>query len=317
MPEQLTDPEWEFLLKRIRNHVCTPFIGPDAYKEIVPVGPNEPREFLPMSSRIVQKWRQHPGFPFDTSSLSVAAQVLSVLSVDVVETKDDFIDMVKDLPPPDFTNRDEPHRVLADLPFPVYITTNYDDFMIRALAKRGNKKPKRELCRWNKYILSDEPPLFPGFVPSVAEPVVFHLYGYTHVDSGMTKTPVPASLVLTEDDYLDFLVNTSRDVSIIPSRIQKTFTNTTLLLLGYRLDDWSFRVLFRSIVSYLNVNPGDLHVAVQLVPSGEQTLEEQKQKAQAYFDRYLGRNKIRAHWGSCHEFVSLLRQRWEDGHYGD
>jgi hypothetical protein len=313
MPEQLTDPEWDFLLRRISKQNCTPFIGPDAYKEVLPIDPDA----LPLNSKILKQWKQHPGFPFDTSSLSLAAQARSVLAVDMVETKDEFIELFKDLPPPDFTNPDEPHRVLADLPFPVYITTNYDDFMMRALARRGSKKAKRELCRWNKYILSDEPPLFPGFIPSAAEPVVFHLYGYTHIDHGYTKTPVPASLVLTEDDYLDFLVNTSRDATLIPARIQKTFTNTTLLLLGYRLDDWSFRVLFRSIVSYLGVNPGDVHVAVQLVPTGLETLEEQKKKAQDYFDRYLGRNKIRAHWGTCQDFIVMLRQRWEDGHYGD
>jgi len=47
-----------------------------------------------------------------------------------------------------FTAADDPHGVLADLPFPVFVTTNFDDFLLQALESR-NKDPKRDWCRWN------------------------------------------------------------------------------------------------------------------------------------------------------------------------
>jgi len=43
-------------------------------------------------------------------------------------------------------------------------------------------------------------------------PVVFHFHG---------SYEIPESLVLTEDDYFDFLVNISRDEDLIPARIQQ------------------------------------------------------------------------------------------------
>ena len=79
----------------------------------------------------------------------------------------------------------------------------------------------------------------PGLVPTQANPVVFHLHG--HYD-------VPESLVLTEDDYLDFLVAVSRDDGLLPHQIQKALAGASLLFLGYRLADWNFRVIHRGLV---------------------------------------------------------------------
>ena len=89
--------------------------------------------------------------------------------------------------------------LLAELPLPIYMTTNYDDFMFRALLAR-KKNVQKELCRWNKSI-QEQPSLFDmGFVPTPENPVVYHLHGHKdHV----------GSLVLTEDDYLEFLVSIS------------------------------------------------------------------------------------------------------------
>jgi len=53
--------------------------------------------------------------------------------------------------PPDFSQVDEPHSILASLPLSVYITTNYDNFMVQAL-KQHNKEPVRDFCTWNKYL---------------------------------------------------------------------------------------------------------------------------------------------------------------------
>ena len=49
--------------------------------------------------------------------------------------------------PPQFGNSGEPHSVLAGLPLSIVITTNYDDFMVRAL-KWKLKDARREICRW-------------------------------------------------------------------------------------------------------------------------------------------------------------------------
>ena len=46
---------------------------------------------------------------------------------------------------PDFRAPDEVYALLADLRLPIYVTTNYDDFMYEALKDRG-RSPQRAIC---------------------------------------------------------------------------------------------------------------------------------------------------------------------------
>ena len=51
--------------------------------------------------------------------------------------KERVADSFKGYAAPDFSAPDEPHSVLSRLPLPIYMTTNYDDLMIRALKAQG------------------------------------------------------------------------------------------------------------------------------------------------------------------------------------
>jgi hypothetical protein len=245
--------------------------------------------------------------------LARVAQFLAVTTGDGMFPKEDIVERLKDTPPPDFTKPDEPHDILADLPLPIYITTNYDDFMAQALKSR-NKNPRQELCQWNddvKKLLKGKPSVFnkSSDLPDIdaKNPVVFHLHG--HLD-------IAESLVLTEDDYLDFLVSISRNDELIPPRIQESMTGTTLLFLGYKLADWDFRVLFRSMVNYLKKSTSRSHVSVQLITVGDVNSPEEVEKAQKYLDRYFDRHEIHMYWGSCCDFAAELKTRWEASGYG-
>ena len=44
----------------------------------------------------------------------------------------------------------DPHRVLAALPFPIYLTTNPDRLLVEALREAGSS-PNR-LCPWNEWV---------------------------------------------------------------------------------------------------------------------------------------------------------------------
>jgi hypothetical protein len=221
--------------------------------------------------------------------------------------KDKVSQRLKEASPPDFQEHDEPHGVLADLPLPVYITTNYDDFMVRALESR-NRKPRREICRWNQLLIRHQKSLFkPGFKLNVANPVVFHLHGCSEVSE---------SLVLTEDDYIDFLVNIGKG-KMMPERIEESFANASLLFLGYSLADWDFRVLFRSLSGYIERSTARAHISVQLVPVGAQASAAQKARAQSYLDRYFRPFSISIYWGTCRQFVRELGTRWRAHGYAN
>jgi hypothetical protein len=226
---------------------------------------------------------------------------------------------------PAYSEPNQLHRVLAELPFEIYVTTNYDDFMTEALQSLvpPRKHPRREICRWNS-LLRDQPSVFdnigPGsqdsprgapyapqiqaqgpYEPIVQSPVVFHLHGHHTVSE---------SLVLTEDDYLDFLMRLSRDDMMLPARIQKAFRATSLLFIGYSLNDWNFRVLFRGLNAYVERGQARSHVSVQLLSSSDDS-ESARQKTRAYLSKYFRHQSINVYWGSCADFARELRERWE------
>jgi hypothetical protein len=287
----LDEKRWEILLQAIKMGSCTPFLGAGASYGA-----------LPLASDIASAWARDYDYPFDdTQDLARVAQFVSTEYAPNY-IKRELVKAFKQNSVPDafFGDPDEPHRVLARLPLPVYLTTNYDDLMVRALERAG-KQPQRELCRWHD-LRMEENALRRGLSPTPAAPLVFHLHGHTDT---------PESLVLTEDDYLEFLVRISKDENLIPPRIQQACAGTTLLFLGYKLADWDFRVLFRTLNSYLARSVRNAHVSVQLLPVRDETPDEQRAKAQRYLDKYFNIDNISVYWGTCRQFIADLRRRWE------
>jgi len=140
----------------------------------------------------------------------------------------------------------EIHQQLADLKLPLYVTTNFDNFMALALRAKG-RVPRREKVNWQGKVSSEasRPHYDLKLPPSREEPVVLHLFG-TDDD--------PLSMVLTEDDYLDYLVRIARDHEfLLPTSVQKALASTTLLFLGYRLEDLDLKVILRGLLPNLDL----------------------------------------------------------------
>lgn len=292
MPNILEEKDWDILLRKIKEGKCTPFLGSGAFSEKIPV-----------RSLIANEWAKKYDYPMeDSNDLTRVAQYVAVVEEDEFVPRDEICnkirEMSKEIIPTYFEIPDELHGVLADLPLPVYITTNYDDFMMRALKSRG-KEPNQEICRWNECLLQCKL-TSTDFVPTPEKPLVYHLHGYYEI---------PESLVLTEDDYMKFLVAISMEQNLLPPRIQEAFRRTSLLILGYKITDWDFRVLFRILAEYLGRSLSRKHISVQLVPGN--VSEHQKEKAQKYLDRYFADLHIQVYWQDCCEFASELKKRWE------
>src|SRR5262249_8052957 len=89
------------------------------------------------------------------------------------------------------TRPTDPHRVLAELPFPIYLTTNPDHLLIDAL-REAKKNPVVDVCPWTEWV-DRSTSIFarePNFSPTVDRPLVYHLFG---------RLEDPDSLVLTEE----------------------------------------------------------------------------------------------------------------------
>ncbi|HEV8482775.1 MAG TPA: SIR2 family protein [Blastocatellia bacterium] len=286
---KLPEVDWDLLVSRIRQGKCTPFLGAGACAGVLPLGKD-----------IAQAWARRYEYPLrDSTDLVRVAQFLAVQARDSLFPKEKIKAQFENIAPPDFNQPCEIHGILADLPLPMYITTNYDDFMVKALSSRG-KEPLTELCRWND-ALKESPSIFdqePKVTLTPQRPVVFHMHG--HISE-------PESIVLTEDDYLDFLINMSEDPQLLPPPIREALTKTSLLFLGYRLADWNFRVVFRSLVSYLKRGFARAHVSVQVAPG--RLSPNQLGRAIEYLDNYFKELKVSVYWGTCQEFARDLSEK--------
>jgi len=203
----------------------------------------------------------------------------------------------------DYLGEDGPnpvYRRLAELPSPIYITTNPGDTLEQALLQ-NNKKPQIRLCPWNSELANEARAWwFYDDVPTPEKPLVYHLFGHYKV---------PESLVLTEDNYLDFLIGLTENKDIVPDFVRGALADHVLLFLGFQIDDWNFRVFFRSLMTqqgsrrriYKN------HLAAQIEP--EENRIQNPERARRFLKKYFAPGKVSIYWGSALDFLNDLAQR--------
>lgn len=185
-------------------------------------------------------------------------------------------------------------RVWADLPVQVVLTTSPYTFIEDALRRAG-KTPRTELCRWRKELDSIEPAIDGAYRPCAQEPLVYHLHG---LDA------YPDSLVLTEDDYLEFLVNVCQGqgnnaADRVHALVRQALFND-LILLGYQLASWSFRTLYAGLIKPNGKQEDRGVVTLQVTPSAAE---------KRYLDDYLRREaRFQVSWGTLGEYTESLRQ---------
>lgn len=290
MDTGLTERDWNLLLKRISDGKCTPFVGPAIN-----------HAYMPTRRAIAARWAKEFSYPLENGDLARVAQYLTVENHRFF-AHDEMQKQIEAAEKPNYAAADQPHAILADLPLPIYITTNYDNLLMEALTQR-QKEPRRELCRWNPYLQRSHPSMLEtGYQPTPANPLIYHLHG--HIE-------FPESLVLTEDNYLDFLVNISSNEYNLPPRIQQALTDSSLLFIGYRPGDWDFRVLFRGLVAAAQGDLRRISVTVQLPPLPEDAAEPTKEKVQEYLNKYidLTDRQMKVFWGTTEQFLTELSRR--------
>src|SRR5262249_7517977 len=192
------------------------------------------------------------------------------------------------------------YRILANLKVPIYLTTNYDDFLTRALAA-ANRSPQVQVCRWYSELF-DELNDYPEIKPTVEEPFVFHLHG---------QLSTPNSLLVTEDDYIDFTVSLGQqdEDSVIPHQIRRVLATRALLFVGYSLEDWNFRVLMRQLMKQQKVQRTQKALSLSIQLSDDQIPKAKRDEAEQFLADYLGTDKIYIYWGQAGPFLEELNKR--------
>jgi hypothetical protein len=309
-----TSHRWPTFLQSIKNEYCTPIIGPRLSEGFL-------ISRVRAAAGIAARWQ----VPVSTPSqydLTKVAQYLMVNQKDrrfpriaLADFMSEFIQESGALPAGATSdssvnelisamgqearaaNENDPYKLLAGLPFPVYFTTSWTNLLEDALEEAG--RPARvKSFEWDKERVESRPLAVTANDPD--NPVVFRLFGnFDDIDS----------IVLTEDDYFQYLTNWTLSRRFLSGVLNK-LTNANLLLLGFGLDDWDFRVLFRSIQTMGGAMNMDrlAHVAVQLNPESEAFEPE---VVQQYLEDYLGRSNFSIHWGTSAEFLKDLSVRWQ------
>ena len=227
--EQRGLEKWPALLSNIRRGRCTPILGPGLTESLLgsrrdiaqrwaetyhfPMAPHD-REDLPQVAQYLAV-NQQPMFPRDELMEHMRQEMLRRYGGDLSEavrkgSLDELMTAVG------AQRRElaavEPHQVLAGLPLSIYITTDVTNLLADALTAAG-KEPQVELCRWNEDI-AQLPSIYdqePNYRPDDKRPLVYHLFGRLHE---------PDSLILTEDDYFDYLIGVTSNKDLIPGVVR-------------------------------------------------------------------------------------------------
>ena len=125
-------------------------------------------------------------------------------------------------------------NALARLDFPVVITTNYDGLFESALRAAG-KEPRISVYSPAPDIETTE-----HYDPTAQSPIVMKIHG---------DIQQPETLVLTDEDYIQFILRMSdKDpYDPIPLSLKLQLRTRTTLFVGYSLMDYNLRLLFKTL----------------------------------------------------------------------
>lgn len=315
--ERTSEPAWETLLSKIRKGLCTPILGPGLSTTIAQA-----------RSEIALSWADSFHYPMafhERISLPQVGQyVASVYGQDffyeqyeerlrdfalrryghLLSTEERKLDIDRLLSKVAqitlATDPDEPHNILAALPFHLYVTASQNSFLSDALRGAPGKQPQEA-------VLGLAESTGPGPVtvePSPNQPLVYHLFGRLSDLRGS---------VITEDNYFDFLIHLWKEREAVPKVIRAALTSSSLLFLGFKMDQWDFRVLFRSLLAQEGARRRTkfMHVAVQVDPDDDHVTDPER--ARDYIENYFSKfadAEINVFWGSAEDFLRELKKRW-------
>ncbi|HKG20894.1 MAG TPA: CHAT domain-containing protein [Blastocatellia bacterium] len=316
-----SQPDWRMILFRLNKRNIVPILGPEINRGLVL-----------SDEEISERWAREFNYPGDDSNdlprvakfveTKVAINYPHEMLIEVLKT--DLLERQKEQLRAEWSNLsmsgviermaqglfslkpDDPHCILAELPISTYITTNYDSFTTQAIRHlKPNRKPKREYCLWRKvsgdeeYSRLDSP--YQTLRGTEDAPLIFHLYGLDEK---------PRSLVLTEDDYLEFLRLVSKDSWRIPQLLRSTITEAMLIFLGFNIRDLNFRVLFKGLIDQLKDDTLGRIAVLQIDPDeGYRQQAERVDELQAFMAKDCSNLRIEPYWGTVRDFLIELRNK--------
>jgi NAD-dependent SIR2 family protein deacetylase len=219
VPELPNNIDWEPLLFNLKKQKLVPFLGAGASLGF------DGSPGLPGGGKLAETLANECGYPGGEKSDLLRVAQYYALKFGELRLRESLNEKlsVSEVKP------GEVHHILASWPIKAVLTTNYDNLMERAFSKK-DKDPAKAI--YNHH--GDQEQL--KVPPSVEKPLVYKLHGsLENVDS----------MVITEDNYIDFLISLIEGNPKLPDAISAIFRTDSILFVGYGLKDWNIRVLLR------------------------------------------------------------------------
>lgn len=312
---------WPGIINSLEEQACVPILGFGLLEPMIgnareiarawaeeagyPLAPHNQDDLTQVAQYLAIE--QKPAYPRSQLLKYIRAKLIEEYHLDAAENEKRPLDeLIAVIGAQILENPRHPYNILARLPVKVYINANPDNLLEIALLA-NHRTPTVMYSRWNKS-LEDGATIEASnrlVEISVEQPLIYHLFG---------KVGLPKSLVLTEDDYFEYMmwVNNPGAKIPLPDPIKTAWRDDALLLLGFQMGDWNFRALFRSILY------GDRRQSIRDYPS----VAVQFQPGDGYLNvdnarRYLAdafkNDRVDIYWGSGEDFLTELdRQMPED-----
>ncbi len=242
--ERLSEQEWNRLIQVIRRNTCILVLGPG-----VAVTPDCPP--LKGDSGLTDGLVESIALQMGEEGVCQAEKLTHIAQLYCQHPQFSRLDLemtVCDYYRPHYERTTPLHLALAQLPFTLCVTTTFDRFLFNAFRSIG----KQPVCHYYHFRKSDRrSPLSqiePSFLEKPDHPVIYNLYGSCDDET---------SLVLSENDLLEFLVNVVRGEPPLPDFIKARFSNrgVSFLFLGFGFRHWYMRILLHILQAHRHQNP--------------------------------------------------------------
>lgn len=279
------------IIDNIQDDRCVPFLGAAANVSCRVYG----YRGLPLGGEVAQKLIEKSRIGVQRSDEENLARVSQ--QVEIRARRPRLISLLKTILPFQDCTPSPLLRVLAKLPFKLIVTANYDELLEQALSELGREyeviiQPAKG---FGNQIDDENSKILDCFERDRL--VIYKIHG-AFQDSSPRDT-----IVITEDDYIEFLtmVCGDEDKMGIPKQIISTLKTSTILFLGYSLEDWNFRSIHRGLIEQLAEEEQQPSFAIQKEPS-------------EFWVRFWQGKNVEIYNADLYEFAEQLQQKYVEEH---
>jgi len=198
------------------------------------------------------------------SLISAALPDLSRLALHV-EVENDFdylMKLVREVLPDKEREPSPLLKTLASLPFELIVTTNYDRLLERAFGDKPYEKVVQPINGFSE----DEQKSLGERLADSKDPIIYKIHGSFSDNGLLTDSQSSNRLILTEEDYIQFLSIVGQQGAGVPLKINEKMKHATILFLGYSLQDWDFRTIYKTLIEPLPKSQRPKSFAIQKDP---------------------------------------------------